>query len=98
MDRNRFWQSTVENNFRSCFQVWSEVINGVGENLMVFGKFGGALDLWQQSILHNSGSFVSPHKGLASFKDKTSKAGQSSVPPKPKTFFKLRGAKKENSK
>ena len=56
---------------------------------MVFGKFVGALDWQQMSILCNSDSFVHPQKGLATFKDKTGKAGQSSVPPKPKTSFNL---------
>ena len=44
LDRTRSWQSTMEANFKTCFTASTQVVNRVGENLRVFGKFVGALD------------------------------------------------------
>ena len=46
LDKVRSWQSTMKTNFKTCYQVSYEVVNGIAENLRVYGKFVGALDLW----------------------------------------------------
>ena len=80
MDKVGSWQSTMEASFKTCYQVSSKVVNGVGQNLRDYGKFAWALDLRWQSILCNRGSLVRPSKGLAIPKDKIGKAGLFLVP------------------